>query len=104
MTSARPKLKPDQPKAITAWQTQTGAVIWMRADGGWTQNIAELGVFTGEAAEAALAKAEASEGEITDPYFMQVTEEGQIDGRETLREHIRAYGPTCHPEFAKENI
>ena len=101
MTSVRPKLKPEQPKAVTAWETTTGDVIWMRADGSWTKNIAELGAFTGDAAEAALAGAAADEAYVTDPYFMQVTKDGKIDGRETLRERIRATGPTCHPEFAK---
>lgn len=101
MTSVRPKLKPEQTKAITAWETTTGHVLWMRADGTWTKNIAEIGTFTDEAAEAALAAATASEAYVTDPYFMQVTQDGQIDGRETLREKIRAQGPTCHPQFAK---
>lgn len=101
MTSVRPKLKPEQPKAVTAWETTTGDVIWMRADGSWTKNISELGAFTGDAAEAALAAAAADEAYVTDPYFMQVTKDGKIDGRETLRERIRATGPTCHPEFAK---
>lgn len=101
MTSVRPKLKPEQPKAVTAWETETGDVIWMRADGSWTKNITEIGAFTGDAAEAALAAAQADEAYVTDPYFMQVTANGEIDGRETLRERIRATGPTCHPEFSK---
>lgn len=101
MTSVRPKLKPETPKAVTAWETTTGDVIWMKADGSWTKTISELGAFTGDAAEAALAAAFADEAYVTDPYFMQVTADGQIEGREILREQIRANGPTCHPEFAK---
>ncbi|MEO0607736.1 MAG: DUF2849 domain-containing protein [Pseudomonadota bacterium] len=31
---------------------------------------------------------------MTDPYFMEVTEDGNVAGRETLREQIRANGPT----------
>ena len=53
------------------------------------------------AGEEALAKAAAQEGEVTDPYFMEVSEDGAIAGRETLRETIRATGPTTHPEFAR---
>lgn len=101
MSSVRPKMKPEQPKAITAWETTTGDVIWMRADGGWTKDASQIGAFTEDAAEAALAAALADEVNVTDPYFMQVSEDGQIEGRETLREQIRAKGPTCHPEFAK---
>ncbi len=94
MTSVRPKLKPDTPKTVTAWETASGNVVWMRADGSWTQDASEIGVFTGDAAEAALDKAKTQEGAITDPYFMEVTDDGKVAGRETLRETIRANGPT----------
>jgi len=101
MSSVRPKLKPNTPKAVTAWDTATGDVVWMTADGGWTSEPAGLGVFTGDEADARLAEAIAEEGRVTDPYFMQVTPDGRVDGRETIRETIRAEGPTVHPEFAK---
>lgn len=101
MSSVRPKMKPEQPKAVTAWETTTGDVIWMRADHSWSKSVDDVGAFTDDAAEAALAVALADEANVTDPYFMQVTQDGKIDGRETLREQIRAKGPTCHPEFAK---
>jgi len=94
MTSVRPKLKPDTPKTVTAWETASGNVVWMRADQTWTQDASELGVFAGDAAEAALESAKAQEGAITDPYFMEVTAEGKVAGRESLRETIRANGPT----------
>ncbi len=94
MTSVRPKLKPDTPKTVTAWRTATGNNVWMTQDGGWSEDPAKLGVFTGDAAEAALADAKTQEGEITDPYFMEVSTDGKIAGRETLRESIRANGPT----------
>lgn len=94
MTSVRPKLKPETPKAITAWDTATGDVVYRTPDGGWTGDPAALGVFTGDVAETHLAAARAEEGTVTDPYFMEVTETGAIAGRETLRETIRARGPT----------
>lgn len=94
MTSVRPKLKPETPKTVTAWKTETGKNVWMTADGGWSEHPADLGVFTGDAAEDALAAATTQEGEITDPYFMEVSADGKIAGRETLRESIRANGPT----------
>lgn len=90
MTSVRPKLKPETPKSITAWETATGRTVWLKADGSWADDITQLGVFTGEAAEAALATAMKQEGLVTDPYFMEVTESGEITGRETLRESLRA--------------
>jgi len=94
MTSVRPKLKPETPKTITAWDSATGDVVWMTGDGAWTHNAQELGVFVGDEAERRLAEAAADEGQITDPYFAEVTESGEIAGRETLRETIRAKGPT----------
>lgn len=94
MTSVRPKLKPDTPKAITSWDTLTGKVVWMTQDGDWTDDAGKIGVFTGDAAETALEAAKAQESTVTDPYFMEVTEDGQVAGRETLRESIRANGPT----------
>ena len=94
MTSVRPKLKPETPKTVTAWDTSTGENVWMTATKTWSRDPADIGAFTGDEAEAALALAKSQEGSITDPYFMEVTEEGEITGRETLRETIRANGPT----------
>lgn len=90
MTSVRAKLKPETPKAVTAWFTATGRSAWLCADGSWTDDAAKLGVFSGDEAEARLAAALKQEGLITDPYFMEVTEGGAITGRETLRESMRA--------------
>ncbi|MEL6567443.1 MAG: DUF2849 domain-containing protein [Pseudomonadota bacterium] len=101
MTSVRPKLKPETPKTVTAWDTATGEVIYMTEAGDWSPDPKAIGVFTDDAAEAALSAAKAQEGRVTDPYFMEVTAEGSIAGRETLRERIRAEGPTVHPHFAK---
>ena len=101
MTSVRPKLKPDTPKAITAWETASGAVVWLTASGEWSSDPADIEAYTGDEAEQKLAAAKAQEGKVTDPYFMEVTENGEIAGREILRESIRANGPTVHPQFQR---
>jgi hypothetical protein len=103
MTSVRPKLKPEQPKAITAWETMTGKVVWMGFDGSWSDDPEKIGVFTGDEAETRLADASKQEAVVTDPYFMEVTNAGEIAGRETLREQIRANGPTVHPQFQRDH-
>lgn len=90
MSSVRPKLKPETPKAVTGWATASGQSVWMTADGSWTEDASRLAVFTGDAAEARLVAALKQEGLVTDPYFMEVTPDGQITGRETLRETMRA--------------
>jgi hypothetical protein len=94
MTSVRPKLKPETPKAVTAWETATGKSVWMTEVGTWSDDVSKAAAFTGEIAEARLAEALKQEGKVTDPYFMEVTETGGITGRETIRETIRATGPT----------
>ena len=94
MTSVRPKLKPETPKAVTGWETASGQTVWMTTDGGWTTEPDKIAAFTGDEAEARLADALKQEGAVTDPYFMEVTQTGAITGRETLRETIRAKGPT----------
>lgn len=99
MTSVRPKLKPETPKTVTAWHTASGKVVWMTPGGEWSADPTDLGVFTGEEAEIRLNEAQAAEADVTDPYFMEVDDTGGIAGRETLRETIRAVGPTTHPEF-----
>jgi len=90
MTSVRPKLKPETPKAVTGWSTTTGRSLWLAADGSWTEDASKLGVFSGDEAEARLAASLKQEAVVTDPYFMEVTADGQITGRETLRETMRA--------------
>lgn len=94
MSSVRPKLKFDVPKGITAWDAATGRPVWLTKAGTWSEDPSQVGAFIGEAAEARLAEALRAEHIVTDPYFMEVTEDGAIAGRETLREGIRARGPT----------
>ena len=94
MTSVRPKLKPETPKAITGWDTRTGKSVWMTEVGTWSADAGRAAAFSGEIAEARLAEAQKQEAQVTDPYFMEVTENGAITGRETIRETIRAKGPT----------
>lgn len=94
MTSVRPKLKPDTPKAVTAWETASGKTVYMTVDGKWSAEVSDIAAFMGDEADARLANAQTQEGIVTDPYFMEVTADGEITGRETLREKIRAEGPT----------
>ncbi len=101
MTSVRPKLKPETPKAITAWDTRTGRSVWLAPDGTWTRSPKRIAVFRGEEAEERMRAAKAAEHLVTDPYFMEVTEDGQITGREALRENLRA---RAFPEYAGDNI
>ena len=90
MSSERPKLGPDIPKVITAWLSATGRVVYMTKDRSWSENL------------DILAWAATDQTRVSDPYFMQVTPEGKVAGRETIRETIRERGPTNHPMFGKQ--
>ncbi|MBI1340230.1 DUF2849 domain-containing protein [bacterium] len=102
MSSARPRLAPETPKMVTAWDTATGRTVYMTPSREWSVNIADGAVLVGAAADDALAFAASDEGRATDPYVMQVSPLGEIDGREIIRETIRAVGPTNHPMFGKQ--
>lgn len=104
MTSVRPKLKPETPKAVTGWSTATGRSIWLAADGSWTEDAARLAVFTGDEAEARLAASLKQEGVVTDPYFMEVTASGEITGRELLRETMRAEAARSFAAAERETL
>lgn len=102
MSSARPKLKPDTPKAVTAWDTLSGRTVYLTSARDWSEDVMQAAVLVAPQDQEELAFAMGDEGRVTDPYFMQVKAEGGVDGRETLRETIRAQGPTNHPSFGKQ--
>jgi hypothetical protein len=58
--------------------------------------------MTGVGANDVLAWAAKDQTRVADPYFMQVTPDGKVAGRETIRETIRATGPTTHRHFGKQ--
>lgn len=102
MSSERPKLGPDIPKVITAWLSATGRVVYLTKDRNWSEELADAEVLTGIGAADILAWAAKDQTRVADPYFMQVTADGKVAGRETIRETIRARGPTNHPMFGKQ--
>jgi hypothetical protein len=102
MSSERPKLGPEVPKVITSWDAATGRVIYLTKDRAWSEDLADAEVMTGPGAVDVLAWAAKDQVNAADPYFMQVTPDGAIAGRETIRENIRAKGPTNHPMFGKQ--
>lgn len=102
MSSERPKLGPDIPKVITAWLSATGRVVYLTKDREWSEDLRDAEVMTGAGANDVLAWAAQDQTRVSDPYFMQVTPEGEVAGRETIRETIRAKGPTTHPNFGKQ--
>lgn len=102
MSSERPKLAPETPKVITAWLSTTGRAVYLTKDRNWSEELADAEVLTGAGAKDILAWAAQDQTRATDPYFMQVSPDGKVAGRETIRETIRSRGPTNHPMFGKQ--
>jgi len=101
MSSVRPKLKPAIPKVVTAWDAQTGVTVYRTASGDWSEQVSDAEVLAFDAADEALIVSKKDQTRVTDPYLMEVSEDGKITGRETLRESIRSQGPTVHPHFGR---
>lgn len=87
------------PKVVTANALDTGWVVFLKADGGWTRDVAQAAV----AADAEVATALEAQGQaavahnlVIDAYLVEVKD---VDGRRVpvlLREAIRAAGgPTA---------
>ena len=102
MSSERPKLGPDIPKVITAWLSTTGRVVYLTKDREWSEDLRDAEVMTGVGANDVLAWAAQDQTRVADPYFMQASPDGAVAGRETIRETIRAKGPTTHLHFGKQ--
>lgn len=102
MSSERPKLAPETPKVVTAWLSATGRSVYLTRDRNWSEDLSNAEVLTGLGANDILAWASKDQTRVADPYFMQVTADGKVTGRETLRETIRATGPTTHRHFGKQ--
>jgi hypothetical protein len=102
VSSERPKLAPETPKVITAWLSTTGRVVYLTRDRDWSEDLANAEVLTGAGASDILSWATKDQKRVADPYFMQVSPDGKVAGRETIRETIRSRGPTTHPMFGKQ--
>ena len=81
---------------VTGKLTDDANNVWRRADGTWSRDLQEAGLLNDEAsAKALVAAAVANEQRlITDPYVIEVySKDGPIDPL-SVRERIRATGPT----------
>ncbi|HET6379401.1 MAG TPA: DUF2849 domain-containing protein [Methylocella sp.] len=94
-------------RVISANRLPDGAVVYLGRGGGWVTRLAEAKVFsanadTGEA--LLLAQEEAKRNLIVEPALVEVTEdEGRLRPL-TLRETIRAEGPTINYLPQRRNV
>lgn len=83
--------------AVTANDLRSGAVVFRRPDGRWSEEVldAEI-VLTKEAADTLLAGAKADHDAciVVEPVLVEITMTGNRPAPTRLRERIRAEGPT----------
>jgi len=89
---------------ITANCLADGLVVYQAADDSWCSLIQDAEVIEDEdALQARLSQAKAAEGNqaVVGVYEVEVTEDEGCIRPVRLRERIRAFGPTSHPEFGR---
>jgi len=78
------------PGVITANRLHDGAVVYLTADGGWSEHIAAALVASAEALAAVQPAAQNTVVDVT-----------TISADLSLREKIRLTGPTVRPDLAR---
>ena len=87
------------PKMVTANDLATGAVVFLGTDGNWVADVAEAAGYVDDAAAEeglVIARRDVARNVVVDPF---VTEKDGDGGRMTLRDRIRASGPTIQYRF-----
>jgi Protein of unknown function (DUF2849) len=90
------KIKITGPVIVTANRVGDGAVVYFRADGGWTTDLHDAAVTTNAAAAQELIQAATADGlRAVEPYIapVKLTQDGEVRPG-NLRELIRRSGPT----------
>ena len=91
-------------QAVTANRLNDGEVVYYK-NNGWIENFAEAEIADGqEAAEVLLSRActENMEAFILDPYLFEVAECDNGFKPVSVRENIRANGPTVRTDLGKQ--
>lgn len=92
------------PQIVTASRLADGTVVFLDADGGWSERLDRSAVFAGKPeAAAGLDAGRAAEAAslVVDVYAVDVTLQAGMPVPSKLREAIRARGPTILPAFTK---
>ena len=89
---------------VTANRLVDGIVVYLGADGGWSENLnASLIARDDDAAKSALAAGEQAtrDRQVVAPYLIDVRETAGGILPVRYRELLRAIGPSSHPEFGR---
>ena len=91
-------------KAVTANRLADGRVVYLTADGDWSEYLAEAAWSESEAGQSELlARAEAhAAAAVVEPYLFAVSVDDGAPAPERLREVIRGAGPTVRRDLGKQ--
>ncbi|MFA7637900.1 MAG: DUF2849 domain-containing protein [Parvibaculum sp.] len=92
-------------QSVTANRLRDGIVVYLTADGRWSESLQDAAVAEGkEAAEALLAQADPSvaDNTVVEPYLFEVSPENDRLSAASVREIIRQAGPTVRPDLGKQ--
>lgn len=86
-------------KAITGNRLSDGAVVYLAGNDQWATRLPEAALFEKGDASSVLGAVLSREAEIADAYLIEVSDGGELAGREALRETIRNSGPTVRGDL-----
>lgn len=90
------------PQVLTANRLSDGAVVYLTAEGGWSERLAQaLVVANAEAAEAEGRSAQDARL-VVGAYLMDVRDDGAAIAPIKMREIIRAAGPSVRLDLGKQ--
>ena len=92
-------------KVITGNRLKDGAVVYLDAAGDWCERLTEARVAGDDASVAeilCLAENPGQARRVVDPYLIEVVIENGILCAESIREAIRAAGPTVRLDLGKQ--
>ena len=92
-------------QAVTANRLSDGEVVYLTPDNQWAETFAAADISDGpEAGDALLARALPADFEehVLEPYLFDVLEDGAFYKQSSVRETIRAAGPTVRLDLGKQ--
>ncbi|CAI8206197.1 MAG: Uncharacterised protein [Alphaproteobacteria bacterium] len=92
-------------QAVTANRLSDGEVVYFSADNCWVESFTDADIADGaEAADALLARAmpDDFEAHVLEPYLFEVLEADNFYKPASVRETIRAAGPTVRLDLGKQ--
>jgi hypothetical protein len=92
-------------QALTANRLIDGAVVFLAIDETWVTHLDDIRVAAdkdGASALEAIGARDVAAQIVVAPYLIDVAEENGHVAPTRYRERIRAFGPSTHPELAKQ--